>query len=145
MTQHRNEESRKRFSVLIVDDDLEMGRLIKKVLDREDYTVQMAVNASEGLLELQRKKFDLVISDFRMPGMTGIDLIREAKKIAPKTQLILITAFGDVQTYLDAMGAGAFEYINKPIKMSDLMTVIRKVSAALPMNPGTSFSPSLDS
>jgi len=119
-----------RFTVLIVDDDKEMGRLIKKVLDREDYQVRIAENATAGLMLLQQRTFDLVISDFRMPGMNGIELIRKAKQISPRTQLILITAFGDVQTYLDATGAGAFEYINKPIKMGDLKAVIRKASKA---------------
>ncbi|NOY53603.1 MAG: response regulator [Deltaproteobacteria bacterium] len=128
-----------RLTILIVDDDEEMGRLIKKVLDREDYHVKVAENATAGLILLQECPFDLVISDFRMPGMSGIELIREARKISPHTQLILITAFGDVQTYLDAMGAGAFEYINKPIKMNDLKAVIRKASDALYPGQGSVF------
>jgi DNA-binding NtrC family response regulator len=118
--------SRSNRNILIVDDDREMGALIKKVLSRENYTVHVAHSGTEGILLLQRETFDLIISDLRMPGISGIELIRASKKIAPETPLILITAFGDIQTYLDALGAGAFDYINKPLKMRDLRHSIRK-------------------
>ncbi len=113
-------------SILIIDDDREMGALIRKVLRRENYRVQVAHSGQEGILMLRRQSFDLIISDLRMPGISGIELIRTAKKIAPETPLILITAFGDIQTYLEALGAGAFDYINKPLKMRDLRHSIRK-------------------
>ncbi len=113
-------------SILIIDDDREMGALIRKVLHRENYGVHVAHSGQEGILMLRRQSFDLIISDLRMPGISGIELIRTAKKIAPETPLILITAFGDIQTYLEALGAGAFDYINKPLKMRDLRHSIRK-------------------
>ncbi len=126
MNQECSPISRSNRKILIVDDDREMGALIKKVLSRENYTVHVAQSGAEGILLLQRETFDLIISDLRMPGISGIELIRATKKIAPETPLILITAFGDIQTYLDALGAGAFDYINKPLKMRDLRHSIRK-------------------
>jgi len=112
--------------ILVIDDDPEMGRLIKKFLSREDYRVETALNGSDGLLLIQQKAFDLVISDLKMPGMSGFELIRRAKAFAPETPFILITAFGNVKTYIDAMDAGVFEYINKPIKLKDLRRIVRK-------------------
>ncbi len=126
MTQEYAPTEQRSRSILIIDDDREMGALIRKVLRRENYTVHVADNGRQGILLLQRQSFDLIISDLRMPGMSGLELIRAAKKIAPKTPLILITAFGDIQTYLEALGAGAFDYINKPLKMRDLRQSIRK-------------------
>jgi len=111
-------------TILIVDDDQEMGNLMKKVLERESYRVILAANGTEGLLRIREQRFDLIISDLRMPGLSGMDLIREIQKTAPEIPVVLITAFGDMQVYLDAMGAGAFEYINKPIRMEDLKRVI---------------------
>ena len=111
--------------ILVIDDDPEMGRLIKKFLSREDYRVETALNGSDGLLLIQQKAFDLVISDLKMPGMSGFELIRKARAVAPDTPFILITAFGHVKTYIDAMDAGVFEYINKPIKLKDLRLIVR--------------------
>ncbi len=85
-------------NILIVDDDHEMCQLIKKFLHREDYRVQTALNGSEALLLFQEQVFDLVICDLKMPGMSGIELIRKARAVAPDTPFILITAFGDVST-----------------------------------------------
>lgn len=111
--------------ILIVDDDREMCNVIAKFLKKQNYSVQLANSGWEGLSQLMNKRFDVVISDFRMPGMSGIQLIRKVKEVSPHTHIILITAFGDVTTYLDAIDAGAFDYINKPIRMRDLQRAIK--------------------
>lgn len=112
--------------ILIIDDDHEMCQLIKKFLHMENYRVQTALSGYEGLFLLQQHAFDLVISDLKMPGISGIELIRKARAVSPETPFILITAFGDVSTYIEAMDSGVFEFLNKPIKMQDLKLIIHK-------------------
>jgi len=121
-----DKKSVQRKSILIIDDDPEMCKLLEKVLDRENYRVQAAYSGDDAILLLKQKSFHLIISDLTMPGMSGIELTRQAKAISPETHIILITAFGNMDTYLEAMNAGTYEFINKPIKMKDLKRIIKK-------------------
>ena len=114
------------LNLLVIDDDPEMCNLLEKVLVREDYHVQTACRGDDALKLLRQKEFDLIISDLKMPGLSGIELIRQAKAASPETPIILITAFGNVNAYIEVKEIGTYEFINKPIKMQHLKRVIQK-------------------
>ncbi|MFQ5646055.1 MAG: response regulator [bacterium] len=113
--------------ILVVEDE-EAARLkLTRLLENYDFHVVGKADGKQALEELGSNNYDLIITDLKMPQMNGIDLLREAKKINPYLGIIIVTAYGEVDTYLEAMNLGAFEYLNKPIKLEELMRVIKKV------------------
>lgn len=114
-------------SILVVDDEEHAREGLSKILTREGYGVEMAANGKEAIDSLKRQSFDLVITDMRMPLMDGFEVLREIKKMDESIGVIMITAYGEVESYLEAMNLGAFEYINKPVRVNELKRVITKV------------------
>ncbi len=121
-----------RTRVLVIDDDPDMRGLLQDVLVREGYDVTQAQGGAEALLKLRTESFAAIIIDKNMPGLSGLDVLPGIRKMYPETPVILITAFGDAATYLEAMDKGAFEYINKPFKISELMGVLRRALPSFP-------------
>lgn len=114
--------------ILVVDDE-ENARLgLSQLLAQEGYDVVCAADGGEALDCLSRSPVNLVISDVQMPGMNGMTFLRELSQRHPGTAVIMITAFGEVESYLEAMQLGAFEYLNKPVKVEELKAVMRKIS-----------------
>jgi DNA-binding NtrC family response regulator len=112
----------------IVDDE-EIARLgLSKLLLQEGYEVDSVANGSEALQYLSQQRVNLVISDINMPEMNGLVFLRELNRQYPSTHVIMITAYGGVESYLEAMNLGAFEYIHKPIKLDELKMVMNKIS-----------------
>ena len=114
-------------TILVVDDEENTREGLSKILAKEGYSVEMAANGREAMALLKRQEFDLVITDMRMPLMDGLEVLREIKKMDEGIGVIMITAFGEVESYLEAMNMGAFEYINKPVRVNELKRVITKV------------------
>jgi two-component system, response regulator, stage 0 sporulation protein F len=121
--------TRKIESILIVDDE-ENARLgLSKLLTHEGYAVASAANGQEALEYLRRAEVHLVISDINMPGMNGLLFLRELSRNYPSLHVIMITAYGGVESYLEAMNYGAFEYLHKPVKLEELKSVLRKLAS----------------
>lgn len=113
--------------ILIVDDE-ENSRLgLSKLLSQEGYVVDLAANGIEALDMLRRRRINLVISDINMPDMNGIGFLREVSRRFPSTNVIMITAYGGVETYLEAMNLGALEYLHKPVRLDELRSVMKKI------------------
>jgi DNA-binding NtrC family response regulator len=114
-------------TILVVDDDLENVRNYSEILMDLDYRVitRGDVDASLALLHGDAA-VDLVITDYRMPGKTGLDLIVALREIRPLLPVVMITAYGDIETYLQSMSLGAFEYINKPIKKKEFEQIVQR-------------------
>lgn len=115
-----------RPKILIVDDDQEMRQLLEDVLTREGYTVSCAKNGSEALLRLREESYDVIILDKIMTDLSGLEILPGMKLVQPEAQVILITAFGDRETYLEAIGKGATAYLAKPFGMSVLIQMVKK-------------------
>ena len=113
-------------TILIVDDDAEMRALLVEVLGQEGYRVAEAGDGAEALIRLRSECFDGIIIDKNMPGLSGLDLLPGLRMICPEAPVILITAFGDASTYVEALEKGAFEYIFKPFHLEDLLRVLRR-------------------
>lgn len=117
----------KKKNILIVDDDHSMRFALSESLASCGYETEAVENGCEALHVFKKKKFDLVLTDMRMPGMTGIDVLRGVKKLSPCIPVILVTAYGTVNTAVEAMKEGAAEFIMKPFSLDDLETIVKNV------------------
>jgi two-component system, response regulator, stage 0 sporulation protein F len=113
--------------ILVVDDEENTRLALSRLLAREGYTVQAASNGFEALDRLRETPVELIITDLNMPEMNGLTFLRELNRDHPASNVIMITAYGEIESYLEALNLGAFEYINKPIKLDDLKKVMHKI------------------
>jgi two-component system response regulator (stage 0 sporulation protein F) len=116
--------------ILIVDDDSDIVKIITAMLEGKNWKTFTALSGEEALKLVSSKRPDVVLLDIMMPKMSGIEVLKKIKEIEPEVRIIMITAFGDVESYLDSMELGAFEYINKPFGTKELLQMIEKVAAA---------------
>ena len=113
--------------ILIVDDEENTRIGLTKLLTQEGFEVESAADGSEALDYLSQKKVNLVISDIKMPNMNGLVFLRELSRKFPSTNVIMITACGGVESYLEAMNLGAYEYLHKPVRLDELRSVMKKI------------------
>ncbi len=113
-------------SILIVDDEAEMRLAIKEALTRKGYSVELAPDGREAMRKMNESPFDMVISDLKMPGMGGMELLKSIKKTAPRTPVLLITAFGTIQKAVEAVKEGAVDFILKPFTLDALESTVEK-------------------
>jgi two-component system, NtrC family, response regulator len=116
--------------VLIVDDETNIRRVLAAMLKRDGYDVTAAEDGEQALAAMDRVSVDVVVTDLVMPRMGGLDLLRRVAAAHPDVPVIMITAHGTVDTAVEAMKAGAFDYITKPFDQDDLRKVIAKASRA---------------
>jgi DNA-binding NtrC family response regulator len=119
--------SAKAKRVLIVEDEDNTRFALARLLVREGFIVDCVSNGCEALNFLCRQSVNLIVTDIKMPQMDGITFLRELNKKFPKSNVIMITAYGGVDSYLEAMNLGAFEYINKPVQIEELKMVMNKI------------------
>src|SRR4030042_4271227 len=112
-----------KYSILIVDDEPAQRQLLNTSLAK-DYATVAAANGLEATQLLTRRNFDLVITDERMPGMVGIELIKWIRERSPEIPIIVLTAHGSVETAVEAIKLGAQEYLTKPLKSPEELRVI---------------------
>ena len=113
--------------ILVVDDEENARIGLSRLLAKEGFVVDSVANGFEALNYLQQQEVNLVVTDINMPEMNGIAFLRELNKSFPNTNVIMITAYGGVESYIEAMNLGAFEYINKPVKIEELKSILKKV------------------
>lgn len=111
--------------ILVVDDDRGMKEFLQIMLEKDGHAVSCAGGGTEALNLCRKNRFDLVLTDLKMPKVNGIDLLREIKTISPETAVILITAFASGETALAAMREGAFDYLEKDFDIDELKAVVR--------------------
>ena len=113
--------------VLIVDDEENARIGLKKLLVLDGFQVGAVSNGYEALEYLARESVDLVITDINMPEMNGLVFLRELNRSHPAINVIMVTAYGGVDSYLEAMNLGAFEYLNKPVRIEELKAVMARI------------------
>ena len=118
-------ESLKR--ILVVDDEENTRIALTRLLSREGYEVLTAANGLEALSSLRNNPAELIITDLNMPEMNGLTFLRELNREYPASNVIMISAFGEVESYLEALNLGAFEYLNKPLRLEELRKVMGKM------------------
>jgi DNA-binding NtrC family response regulator len=115
--------------VLVVDDEVEMLTLLRNYLTREGYEVRTAPSAETALQLLEDQDFDVVLTDLRMRGMDGLALVREIHAARPETQVVLMTAFGSIDTAVEAIKAGAYHFVAKPVKLPEVSALVHRALA----------------
>ncbi|MBL8292473.1 MAG: sigma-54-dependent Fis family transcriptional regulator [Bryobacterales bacterium] len=111
-------------NILVVDDEDSLRRVTQVRLQQAGYAVETAPSGERALDQLARRHFELVLTDLRMPGMSGIDLLKRVREDYPETVVIVVTAFGTVETAVEAMKSGAYDYLTKPIDGGALLLVV---------------------
>ncbi|MGD0659526.1 MAG: response regulator [Syntrophorhabdales bacterium] len=113
------------FRILIVDDNREIRTILEEYLREEGYAAQGAGDGNEALAKHGESPFDLIITDLNMPGMTGMELIKAISKQESTTEFIIITGYASLDSAIEAVKAGAFDYIVKPFRIEELRVVIK--------------------
>ncbi len=115
-----------RARILVVDDEVNIRSALATLLERAGHTVVVAGHPDEAVRELDREPCDIALLDLRMPGMGGMELLRRVKGRTPDTEIIVMTAFGSIDTAVEAMRAGAYDYLSKPIDRERLPILVEK-------------------
>jgi DNA-binding NtrC family response regulator len=114
------------WRILVVDDDIEMCNLLTEFLRVEGFKVFATGDSLEASNLINHEEFDLIITDLKMKGLKGLDLLENVQKVSPLTPVIIITAFGSIESAIKAMKMGAYDYITKPFQMDELLLTLRK-------------------
>jgi putative nucleotidyltransferase with HDIG domain len=118
--------SEERARVLVVDDEKFIRDILANFLGMEGYVVRTAEDGRTAVAELERVRYDMVISDLKMPNMGGIELLKEIARTSPDTLTVIMTGFGTVETAIDAMKRGAYDYILKPFKVEEIIHIVQR-------------------
>jgi len=116
-----------RVTVLVVDDEPDMRKMLAYDLSQEGYEVFTAEDGYAALEAVRKRKFDLVITDLKMPGMDGVETVAALKSIEPETEIIVATAYATVETAVECMRRGAFDYIRKPYNLDEMRMLVERV------------------
>ncbi len=112
-------------TILMVDDDSNNRCLFSEILSDLGYNVIEEPDGESALLTIREgARIDLVVTDERMPGISGMELIRALRQVLPSVPVIMMTAYGSIETYFQALSFGAFEYVNKPVGKRELQRII---------------------
>ncbi len=112
-------------NILLVEDERNILRFLGKLLKQEGFHAEAAINFEEAVSKLSDQAFDLVLTDMRLPGRSGLDLLKWVKEKDPELPVVIITAYGSIENAVEAMKAGAVNYLTKPVESNDLFAVIR--------------------
>jgi len=113
--------------ILIIDNEYRMCNVLKAALEDEGYSVEIALDGDQGLQVFRQRRFEVVITDLKMPGKDGIQVLEEVKRLSPPTEVILMTAYATAQTAVEAMRKGAYDYLIKPFDFDELKLKIRHI------------------
>ena len=112
--------------VLIIDDEKNMRHMLKVMLDKAGYSTETAADGIEGLSIMEKKNFDFILCDLRMPKMDGMAFLEKSKEDYPEKTFIMMSAYGTIETALEAMKIGAYDYISKPFKSDEVLLTLKK-------------------
>ena len=111
--------------ILVIEDEKNMREILKILLEGEGYEVSTATDGVEGLGWINREIFDLIITDIKMPGLDGFQVLKKAQELSPETLVIMITAFGTTESAIESMKLGAYDYLHKPFKIDEIRLVVK--------------------
>lgn len=126
-------------TLLLVDDELENLRSLGEILNRFGYKVITKSDAQSALAVFREgTDVDLVITDYRMPVMDGLEFLNALRQIKPSLPVVMLTAYGAVETYLKSLSLGVFEYVNKPVKAKELGRIVQAALDSIEPRPAAS-------
>jgi two-component system NtrC family response regulator len=114
--------------ILIVEDERAQREMLRDFLAKEGHRVSVAENGEEAIKLVREKTLDLVVMDFKMPGRNGLEVLKDLKQINPELDVVMVTAYGTIETAVEAMKAGSIDYITKPIELDELLLILKKAA-----------------
>ncbi len=115
---------RSKFRILVIDDDEIARDVVVSLLAKEGFSVDSARDGLEGIAAVKRSEYHLVITDLKMPGVDGIEVLKSVRNLSPSSSVVILTAYGTLDNALEAMRLGAYDYITKPFKLQELLIVV---------------------
>ena len=112
--------------ILVIDDDEQLREDIVEMLQREGYDVIDVGSGEEALEKLKKEDVDVILTDLMMPGIDGMEVLRQSKKIKPAVRVIMITGFGTIENAVEAMKDGASDYVSKPFKIGEVQATVKR-------------------
>jgi len=112
--------------IMVIDDEKIVGDMAKLSLEQEGYSVETFLNAEPALKRLQEEKFDVVVTDYKMKGIDGMEVLRTVKDLYPATQVIMITAFANLDAAIEALRRDVHDFFPKPVKIKELKASIKR-------------------
>lgn len=122
----RHEFSFYMAKILIIDDDITFGLMLKKLLEKHQYTVTNVISPVEAKRIIEKNQYDVVFTDLRMPDVSGMELIRQIKSKTPETQIIMMTGYADISTAIESIKKGAFNYLPKPVNPEEVLNIVKE-------------------
>ena len=123
--------------ILIVDDERDIRQLLKEMLSLEGHEVIEATNGAEALARLRDASFDVVVTDVRMPSLSGVELLRRVREVSSSTEVIVATAYAELETAIECMRAGAFDLLRKPFNLQELFSCVARALEKRRLNVST--------
>jgi two-component system response regulator AtoC len=118
----------KNIDVLVLDDEIIVCKRLKEFLEQKNITVETFTDSEQAISRLKQKAFDVVVTDMKMPGQTGMDVLRFTKSTRPSTQVIIISAYSVMDNLREAEAIGTYHYLTKPFQLSALHALIKKAA-----------------
>ncbi len=112
--------------IMVIDDEKIVGDMSKLSLEQEGYTVETFLSAEPALKRLQEEEFDVVVTDLKMRGIDGMEVLRTVKKLYPKTKVIMITAFANLDAAIEALRGDVHDFFPKPVRIKELKASIQR-------------------
>ncbi|MBI5248604.1 MAG: response regulator [Desulfomonile tiedjei] len=120
-----------RIKIMVLDDEPIVCKRLKPALEKQGYEVDAFTQSSEAMEQLKQVEYDIIITDLKMKGIDGMQLLGEAKRRSPKTEVIVITGFATMETAKESFHKGVFDFIAKPFKLSEIQEVVNRAEAKI--------------
>jgi DNA-binding NtrC family response regulator len=140
MTEQIPTAGRTRLRIMIIDDEPIVCKRLKSALQKVGYTVETFTDSASALNRLKEAAFDIIITDLKMEGADGMQVLMKAKELSPRTRVIVITGFATMETARESFHKGAFDFVAKPFKLGDILECVRRIEEDL-RRIGASASP----
>ncbi len=120
-----------KLKIMVLDDEPIVCKRLKPALEKQGYEVETFTQSSEAMERIKQVSYDIIITDLKMKGIDGMQLLDEAKRRSPRTEVIVITGFATMETARESFHKGVFDFIAKPFKLSEIQEVISRAEAKL--------------
>jgi DNA-binding NtrC family response regulator len=120
-----------KLKIMVLDDEPIVCKRLKPALEKQGYEVDSFTQSSDAMEQIKNVNYDIIITDLKMKGVDGMQLLTEAKQRSPKTEVIVITGFATMETAKESFHKGVFDFIAKPFKLSEIQEVVSRAEAKI--------------